>query len=87
MLNSAIIKTKQLSWTDVNATAGNPVLLKNFSIDSEWNGRTIVGIVPVSIRGYNTEKFVLSIYRQYSLAYFSSTVSQNYDIVVNVLYI
>lgn len=86
-LNSTCIKTKQLSWTDVNATAGNPVLLKNFSIDSEWPGRTIVGIVPVSIRGYNTSSFVPSIYRQYSQSYFVTTVSQSYDIVVNVLYI
>ena len=86
-LNSTCIKTKQLSWTDVNATAGNPVLLKNFSIDSEWHGRTIVGIVPVSIRGYNTSSFVPSIYRQYSQSYFATTVSQSYDIVVNVLYI
>ena len=87
VLNSTCIKTKQLSWTDVNATAGNPVLLKNFSIDSEWPGRTIVGIVPVSIRGYNTSSFVPSIYRQYSQSYFVTTVSQSYDIVVNVLYI
>lgn len=86
-LYSTCIKTKQLSWTDVNATAGNPVLLKNFSIDSEWPGRTIVGIVPVSIRGYNTSSFVPSIYRQYSQSYFVTTVSQSYDIVVNVLYI
>lgn len=86
-LNSTCIKKKQLSWTDVNATAGNPVLLKNFSIDSEWSGRTIVGIVPVSIRGYNTSSFVPSIYRQYSQSYFVTTVPQSYDIVVNVLYI
>lgn len=86
-LNSTCIKTKQLSYTDVNVTAGNPVLLKNFSIDPEWSGRTIVGIVPVSIRGYNTSSFVPSIYRQYSQSYFVTTVSQSYDIVVNVLYI
>lgn len=86
-LNSALIKIQQFNWTEVNVTAKNPVLLKNFSIDSMWSNRKIIGVVSISFRGYNTEKFIPSIYRQYSLLYFSSTESQSYDIVVNVLYI
>ena len=87
MLNSALIKIKEFSWTDVSVTAGNPILLKDFSIDSYWINKTLIGIIPVSFRGNDTESFIPSVYRQYSLAYFSATVSQSYDIVVNVLYI
>lgn len=85
-LNSTLIISTQLNWTDVNATANTPILLKNFSIDSSWNNKTIIGIIPVSIRGYNTSSFIPSIYRQYNQGYFVSSVSQSYDIVVNVLY-
>lgn len=85
--NSALMKTTQFSYTDVSVSANTPLLLKNFSIDGAWNGRNIIGIIPVSIRGHNTSSFIPSLYRQYSSAYFVSTITQLYDIVINVIYI
>lgn len=80
------MKTTQFSYTDVSVNANTPMLLKNFSIDGIWSGRNIIGIIPVSIRGHDTSSFIPSLYRQYSSAYFVSTVTQSYDIVINVLY-
>lgn len=84
--NSTMIKSEEISYQDVLADVNQPVLLKDFSIDSKWKTRKIIGILPVSIRGYDTSLFIPSIYRQYSKAFFTSNIKQSYDITINVLY-
>lgn len=84
--NSAMIKSEEISYQDVLADVNQPVLLKDFSIDSKWKTRKIIGILPVNIRGYDTSLFIPSIYRQYSKAFFTSNIKQSYDITINVLY-
>ncbi len=49
--NSTMIKSEEISYQDVLADVNQPVLLKDFSIDSKWKTRKIIGILPVSIRG------------------------------------
>lgn len=84
--NSTMIKSEEISYQDVLADVNQPVLLKDFSIDSKWKTRKIIGILPVNIRGYDTSLFIPSIYRQYSKAFFTSNIKQSYDITINVLY-
>lgn len=86
MQNSAMIRSEEISYQDVLADVNQPVLLKDFSIDSKWKTRKIIGILPVNIRGYDTSLFIPSIYRQYSKAFFASNIKQSYDIIINVLY-
>lgn len=85
-LNSALIRSEEISYQDVLADVNQPVLLKDFSIDSKWKTRKIIGILSVNIRGYDTSLFIPSIYRQYSKAFFASNIKQSYDITINVLY-
>ena len=84
--NSAMIRSEEISYRNVLADVNQPVLLKDFSIDSKWKTRKIIGIVSVNIRGYNTSLFIPSIYRQYSKTFFVSSIKQSYDITINVLY-
>ena len=81
-----MIKSEEISYQDVLADVNQPVLLKDFSIDSKWKTRKIIGILPVNIRGYDTSLFIPSIYRQYSKAFFTSNIKQSYDMTINVLY-
>ena len=81
-----MIRSEEISYQNVLADVNQPVLLKDFSIDSKWETRKIIGIVSVNIRGYNTSLFIPSVYRQYSKAFFVSSIKQSYDIIINVLY-